>query len=70
METHEHSNLTEHGETIHLPASTPWPIVLALGVSLIFAGVVTNGVISILGAVFLVAGCVGWFRQVLPHEAH
>jgi hypothetical protein len=58
------------GDTIHLPAPTAWPIVLALGATLIFAGVVTNAVISILGAVFLVSGCVGWFRQVLPHEAH
>jgi hypothetical protein len=71
MEAHEHSNPSnEHGETIHLPAPTAWPIVLAFGITLVFAGVVTNGIISILGGVLAVAGCVGWFRQVLPHEAH
>jgi hypothetical protein len=71
MEAHEHSNpSSEHGETIHLPAPTAWPIVLAFGITLVFAGVVTNGIISILGGVLAVAGCVGWFRQVLPHEAH
>lgn len=71
MDAHDHSNPSgEHGGAIHLPAPTAWPIVLALGFALIMAGLVTNAVISILGAVFLVSGCVGWFRQVLPHEAH
>jgi hypothetical protein len=71
MEAHEHSNSsTQHGETIHLPAPTAWPIVLAFGFTLILAGVVTSGIISILGGVFAIAGCVGWFREVLPHEAH
>jgi len=71
MNAHEHSNPSgEHGGTIHLPAPTAWPIVLALGFALIMAGLVTNAVISILGAVLLVSGCAGWFRQVLPHEAH
>jgi len=71
MEAHEHSNPSgQHGESIHLPAPTAWPIVLAFGAALIFAGLVTSAYISVLGAVFLVSGCVGWFRQVLPHEAH
>jgi hypothetical protein len=26
--------------------------------------------VSLLGAIFSVAGCVGWFRQVLPREQH
>ena len=60
----------QQGATILLPAPTAWPIVLALGITLVFAGVVTNGGISVLGGVLAVCGCVGWFRQVLPHEAH
>ena len=59
-----------HTETIHLPAPTAWPIVMAFGVTLVFAGLVTSLVISILGVVLTVAGAVGWFRQVLPHEVH
>jgi len=59
-----------HAETIHLPAPTAWPLVMAFGVTLGFAGLVTNPVISILGGVLTVAGAVGWFRQVLPHEVH
>jgi hypothetical protein len=43
---------------------------MAFGVTLGFAGLVTNPVISILGGVLTIAGAVGWFRQVLTHEAH
>jgi hypothetical protein len=59
-----------HVHKIHLPAPTAWPIVLAFGATLLLAGIVTNPGISILGGVLLVAAAVGWFRQVLPHEAH
>jgi hypothetical protein len=56
--------------SIELPGPTAWPIVLAFGFTLIFAGLVTNASVSILGAIFTMAGCVGWFRDVLPHEKH
>jgi len=56
--------------TLALPAPTAWPIVLAFGVTLLFAGFVTSVAISALGAILTVAGCVGWFCQVLPHERH
>jgi hypothetical protein len=66
----EHEQAGTHAETIHLPAPTAWPLVLALGVTLAFAGLVTSPVISILGGVLTLFGAVGWFRQVLPHEVH
>src|SRR5258708_5311067 len=53
---------------IELPGATAWPIVLAFGVTLVFAGLVTSASVSVLGAIFAVAGCVGWFREVLPLE--
>ena len=56
--------------TMQLPAPTAWPIVLAFGLTLIFAGLVTSISVSILGAVLALAGTVGWFRDILPHEAH
>src|SRR5260370_19937431 len=56
--------------TIELPAPTAWPIVLAFGFTLVFAGLVTSASVSMLGAVFTVAGCVGWFREVLPYQKH
>jgi hypothetical protein len=33
-----------------------------------FAGLLTSVSVSVLGIVLVVAGCVGWFREVLPHE--
>jgi hypothetical protein len=56
--------------TIELPAPTPWPIVAAFGVALLFAGLVTSASVSILGAILMVCGWVGWFCDVLPHEKH
>ena len=53
---------------IELPAPTAWPIVLAFGFTLLFAGLLTDVSLSVLGAVLSLAGCVGWFREVLPHE--
>ena len=53
---------------IELPAPTAWPIVLAFGFTLLFAGLLTDVSVSVLGAVLSLAGCVGWFREVLPHE--
>jgi hypothetical protein len=57
-------------QTVQLPAPTSWPIVLAFGITLLFAGLVTTEAISVLGAVLTLAGSVGWFRNVLPHEEH
>jgi hypothetical protein len=53
---------------IEVPAPTAWPFILALGAALLFAGLVTSTSVSCLGALLSVAGCVGWFREVLPHE--
>ncbi len=56
--------------TLEVPAPTAWPVVLAFGITLLFAGLVTSVSVSLLGAVLMVASAVGWFRNVLPHEAH
>jgi len=56
-------------QEIETPASTAWPLVLALGFTLICAGLLTSVSVSVLGAVLAVAGCAGWFREVLP-SAH
>src|SRR5580692_11159289 len=55
---------------IQVPASNGWPLVAAFGFTLVFAGLLTHVMISILGALALGAGLVGWFREVLPREAH
>ena len=53
---------------IEVPAPTAWPFVLAFGFTLLFAGLVTSLSVSVLGAVLALAGCIGWFREVFPHE--
>ena len=59
-----HSALRE----IEVPAPTAWPFILALGVALLFAGLVTSTSVSCLGALLSLAGSVGWFCEVFPHE--
>ena len=54
--------------SVRLPAPTAWPIVLAFGTTLLVAGLVTSGSVSILGTILAVTGCVGWFLEVLPYE--
>jgi len=53
---------------IEVPAPTAWPLVLAFGCCLLFAGLVTSVSVSFLGAVLSLAGCIGWFREVFPRE--
>jgi hypothetical protein len=69
-ETFERSPETERAGAIELPAPTAWPIVLAFGLTLGFAGLVTSASVSILGAILTIVSCVGWFRDVLPLEKH
>jgi len=63
-------------ETLHesnvaiLPEPTAWPLVLAIGLTLFFASLVTNTILGYLGGVLVLFGAVGWFRDVLPHERH
>ena len=55
-------------ETVELPAATAWPMVVALGITLAFAGLITHAAVSIVGiALGLIAG-IGWYREVLPEQ--
>jgi len=65
----EYTRAPEHG-SVELPAATPWPLVTAFGVTLLFGGLVTSAIVSVVGIVAFVAGAVGWWRDVLPHEKH
>ena len=59
---------TRRPAEIKMPASTAWPLILAFGFSLMFAGLLTSASVSVLGVVLALAGCVGWFREVFPRE--
>jgi hypothetical protein len=63
-------SLEPREQNIEIPAPTAWPFVLALGLALLFAGLLTSAAVSILGAILAVTGACGWFHEVLPHEAH
>lgn len=56
--------------TIEVPAPTAWPMIAALGVTLLFAGLVTHVAVSMTGIILFAAGAVGWFREVLPVDRH
>ncbi len=60
--------LDEAPNTVEMPAPTAWPIVLAFGITLVFAGMLTTASVSILGAILALCGYAGWFRDVLPQE--
>jgi len=53
---------------LEAPAPTAWPLVLAFGFTLLFAGLLTHVSVSVLGVLLAVAGCVGWFGEVFPRE--
>ena len=65
----QHEN--EHGlNRVHMPLPTAWPFVLAMGVALLVTGMVTTAGVSLLGLLLVVLSAIGWFRNVLPVEAH
>jgi hypothetical protein len=59
-----------HPASVMMPAPTAWPCVLALGVALVFAGLLVGWAVSVLGAGLYVAGAVGWFGELFPLERH
>jgi len=53
---------------VELPRPTAWPMVVALSVTLVLGGLVTNLAVSLVGIVLGLAGGIGWWREVLPVE--
>jgi hypothetical protein len=61
---------SEDQTRIQLPAPTFWPMVLAFGLTLSIAGIVTHWSISLVGLIIAARAVVGWWRVVIPHEEH
>jgi hypothetical protein len=55
---------------IKLPAPTAWPMITALGITMLCAGLVTHLAVSLVGLILALRGAVGWFREDLPVERH
>jgi hypothetical protein len=68
LATEQLNEASRSPRTIEVPAPTAWPFILAFGATLLFAGLLTSMSVSVLGAALALAGCVGWFRAVFPHE--
>lgn len=64
----EHSH--DHRNAVEMPAPSFWPMVLAFGITLLFAGLVTHYIVSIVGFVIGLRAAAGWWRQVIPAEQH
>jgi hypothetical protein len=57
---------SRESNTIEMPAPTVWPMVAALGVTLMGGGLVTNVLVSAVGLLLSLISAVGWWRAVLP----
>jgi hypothetical protein len=53
---------------ILVPTPTAWPFIAALGITLIFTGLVTHAAVSVVGMVVLFRAATGWWFDVLPEQ--
>jgi hypothetical protein len=63
---HDESQTMAEPSGMEMPRPTIWPMVLALGLMLLAAGLLTNLVFSVLGAILSVVGLGGWIGQFAP----
>ena len=55
---------------IEMPVPTAWPMILAFGISLLAAALVTNAAFAALGLILIAAGIAGWVRESAPGRGH
>jgi hypothetical protein len=60
--------LNEKTYSILVPAPTAWPFITALGITLMFTGLVTHAAVSIVGVAVFLRAAAGWCRDVLPEQ--
>ena len=54
--------MSEHSHESNPPISV-WPLLLAIGITLLVAGVVTSLIVSLVGLLVLLAALVGWVQE-------
>jgi hypothetical protein len=66
--------MSEHSKhdpnSVEMPAPTFWPMVLAFGITLLLAGIVTHWSVSVVGFLIAAKATAGWWSTVIPHELH
>jgi hypothetical protein len=55
---------------VELPAPVIWPLVMALGVTLLAASLVTQVAVAVAGLALAILGAAGWVRELLPEQGH
>jgi hypothetical protein len=60
--------IDQDSNSILVPAPTAWPFIAALGVTLVFAGLITHAAVSVVGAAVLLRAAAGWWFTVLPEQ--
>ena len=61
---------SEAGSTVEMPRPSVAPLVVALGTTLLLAGLALSTAISIVGAVLLAIGIGTWIANLLPGRGH
>jgi hypothetical protein len=49
----------------HLPSPSVWPFTLGAGVTLLAFGIPTSLLFSVMGALLMALGLVGWIRELV-----
>jgi hypothetical protein len=55
---------------VEMPQPTAWPMVLSVAIVLLVAGIVTNLVLSLVGALLFVVSLTGWVAHLMPGRGH
>jgi len=50
-------------DTIHMPSPSYWPVIIAAGITLIAAGLLTHYAISFVGGIIAFLGTIGWSNE-------
>jgi membrane-associated protease RseP (regulator of RpoE activity) len=58
------------GQNVEMPARSLWPVVLAFGIAVAFAGFVTHFAATLIGLAIGLIAAFGWWRDVVPSEKH
>src|SRR6185369_16084902 len=56
--------------TVHMPGASSSPIIVALGASSLFAGLIIGGIALLIGAIILVITLLVWFREAIRDYDH